>query len=105
MTSIPITVQRGLLHFSRDAYERVFTGAVESVVLLREGPDLVVFPVRHAAAGGYVVKQRNVVGDRVVDAIEFLRANGIDDGDEFQVVGNWSEASICLTVPAFFTDN
>ncbi len=104
MTQVPVTVRRGLLHFTREAYERVFP-SVQAVVLVRDGRDLIVLPVRHAAAGGYVVKLRNAAGDRVVDAADFLRANGIEDSEQLQVEAVWSETAASLVVQQFFAAN
>jgi hypothetical protein len=104
MTAVPLTVRRGVLHFTREAYERCFP-TVQAVVLVRDGRDLLVLPVRHAAAGGYLVKLRNAAGDRAVDAADFLRGNGVEDSDERRLEGVWNEAAACLTAPAFFADN
>ena len=41
--------------------------------------DLLILPVRHAAAGGYLLKLRNGAGDRVVNAPDFFREHGLDD--------------------------
>jgi hypothetical protein len=104
MRHVLLSVRRGVLHFTRDAYERCFP-TVQAVVLVREERDLLVLPVRHAAAGGYLVKLRNAAGDRAVDAADFLRGNGVEDAEERQVVAAWDEVRACLTVSAFFADN
>ena len=41
-----------------------------------------ILPVRHAAAGGYVLKLRNSAGDRVVHAPDFFREHHIDEASE-----------------------
>ncbi len=66
---------------SCDVYDRYFTG-LETVILLRRGQDLCILPVKHAAAGGYLLKLRNKVGDRVVHAPDFFREHGIDENDQ-----------------------
>lgn len=68
-----VRLARGSLHLPREVYER-HLGGRECVVLLRDGPDLLVLPVRGAEAGGLLLKVRNAAGDRVVDAADFLRA-------------------------------
>ncbi len=45
---------------------------------------MLVLPVRYAASGGYVLKIRNAAGDRVVDAGDFFRDHGLDDGAEWE---------------------
>ena len=59
-------------------YDRYFPG-LETIVLLRRDDDLLILPVRHAAAGGYLLKLRNGAGDRVVNAPDFFREHGLDD--------------------------
>ena len=79
-------MRRGALHFTREVYERFFAG-LDNVVLLRDGADLLVLPVRHQAAGGYVIKLRNAAGDRMVNAADFFRDNGIEDDIEMTLAG------------------
>ena len=96
MTAAPIlTVRRAALHFSRETYERYFAG-LDSLILLRDGDDLVVLPVRHQAGGGYVIKLRNASGDRTVDAADFFRDNGIDDAIEMTLPSTGSDARAAL---------
>jgi hypothetical protein len=100
MTS-DILVKRGSLYVSRELYERFFPG-LETVVLMRCDDDLLILPVRSAVAGGYMLKRRNSVGDRVVHAAEFLRENGIDDLREVKLVVVWSDARGALESKAAF---
>jgi hydrogenase maturation protease len=96
-----VAIRRGTLHVAGPVYDRFFAG-LASVVLLREGADLLVLPVRHAAAGGYLVKQRNRAGDRVVDAADFLRAQGIDDSVERSCPVRWSPERAALVAEGVF---
>jgi hydrogenase maturation protease len=96
-----IEIRRGTLHLAAAVYERFFAG-LATVVLLREGADLLILPVRDAAAGGYLVKQRNRAGDRVVDAADFFRANGIEDTVERAGPVSWSSERAALVAAGLF---
>jgi hypothetical protein len=96
-----LRVRRGAVHIDRDTYERLFA-PLTGLVLLREGSTLLVLPVRLAGAGGYLVKVRNAAGDRVVDAADFWRENGIDDGAELELEGTWDDARGALVVADAF---
>jgi hypothetical protein len=93
-----LTVKRGSLYISRAVYDRYFAG-VEAVILLARGEDLLVLPVRHAAAGGYLLKLRNSAGDRVVKAGDFFQAHGIGDDAELTLTVVWDRdiAGLCAT--------
>lgn len=96
-----VAVRRGVLHFSREVYERHFD-MLENVVLLRDGSDLIVLPVRHQASGGYVIKMRTGAGDRAVAAADFFRDNGIDDAVELTLPATWNDARAALVVRSVF---
>jgi len=85
----PVSLKRGSLYVSCDVYDRYFAG-LETVILLRRDQDLCVLPVRHAAAGGYLLKLRNKAGDRVVHAPDFFRECGIDENVELELSVAWS---------------
>lgn len=97
-----VTIRRGSLYLGRAAYDRYFAG-LETVVLLRRERDLVVLPVRFAAAGGYLLKLRNGAGDRVVMAADFFRSNGIEDYEERQLAAQWSTDHAGLVVAGAFS--
>lgn len=84
-----VRIERGTLYLDRDTCERFFTG-LQTVILVRREQDLCILPVRHAAAGGYLLKLRNIAGDRVVHAPDFLRECGIDDGVTLDLEVAWS---------------
>ena len=92
-----ITVRRGALHFTREIYERFFN-KLDNVILLRDGNDLMVLPVRHRASGGYVIKLRTGAGDRTVTAADFFRDNGIEDSIEMTLPATWSDGRAALVV-------
>ena len=96
-----LTIRRGALYFTRDVYDRFFLG-LENVVVLRDGDDLVVLPVRQPAAGGYVIKLRTAAGDRTVHAADFFRDNGLDDSVELILPATWSESRAALVAYAAF---
>jgi hypothetical protein len=88
MTPASVVVKRGSVYLTRETCERYFAG-LQSVILLRRDNDLVIMPVRHAAGGGYILKLRNSAGDRVVNAADFFRQNGIEDAVELQLQAFW----------------
>lgn len=97
-------LSRGGLYLSREVCDRYFAG-LEGVILLRRERDLVIMPVRHAAAGGYILKLRNGAGDRVVVAPDFFRAQGIDDEVEIVTPVVWETTRAALVAPGLFSAN
>lgn len=96
MTTVTtISIKRGALYLGRDVYERYFSG-LEGVILLRQEHDLCILPVRHMAAGGYLLKLRNHAGDRVVNAPDFFREHGVSDGLEIVLPVSWSSERAAL---------
>jgi hypothetical protein len=96
-----ITVRRGALYFTRDVYERFFN-TLDNVILLRDGNDLVVLPVRNPSAGGYVIKLRTAAGDRAVQAADFFRDQGIEDQIEMTLPAIWSNERAALVALSAF---
>jgi hypothetical protein len=97
-----VRLKRGSLYFSREVYDRYFP-RLETIILLRRSDDLVILPVRHAAAGGYVLKLRNSAGDRVVHAPDFFRENGVADEIEAELAVFWSTESAGLLATKVFS--
>ncbi|MGY4319077.1 hypothetical protein [Bradyrhizobium sp. JR3.5] len=96
-----VRVARGALYLSHETYDRYFAG-LEAVILLRRENDLWIMPVRHAAAGGYLLKHRNSRGDRVVHAPDFLREHGVNENTALQLSVAWStECGALIAVDAF----
>ncbi len=85
-------LRRDHLYFDTAAYAAHMQGLC-SVALLRKGGDLHVAPLVGAGAGGYLIKQVNARGDRAIHAADFFRLNGVDDGRETILEGEWSEAT------------
>jgi hypothetical protein len=90
-----VTLSRGSLYLTSELYRRYFDG-LETVILLRGNDDLMIMPVRHTAAGGYLMKLKNAVGDRVVNAMDFFRLHGIDETSEINLIVNWHTESAAL---------
>ena len=99
--SAPLRLARGALHLPREVCAH-HLGGRETVVLARQGVDLVVLPVHDPAAGGLLLKVRNAAGDRVVDAVELLRAHGLDEGPERLHPFRWDAAGGALIVEGVF---
>lgn len=99
--ALTATLRNGGLYVSRDLYDAYFKG-LEGVVLLRDGVDLLVLPVRHAAAGGYFLKIRNGAGDRVVAAPDFFRLQGGSDDQERHSPVRWDSARAALVLSGVF---
>lgn len=96
-----ITIKRGSVYLTKDVYDRYFPG-LETVILIRRGDDLLILPVRHAAAGGYLLKLRNGAGDRVVTAPDFFREHGFEDDCDLELPVLWSaENAALLSARAF----
>jgi hydrogenase maturation protease len=100
-TSACVVVKRGSVYLTREICERYF-GNLETVVLLRRENDLLIMPVRHVAAGGYLLKLRNGAGDRVVNAADFFRLNGLDDAVELHLLAFWCAERAGLVVEHAF---
>lgn len=96
-----VTLKRGNLYLGREIHDRYFRG-LEGVVLLRREADLLILPVRHAAAGGYFLKRRNAAGDRVVTAPDFFREHGADADAERHLPVAWSTDRAALVASAAF---
>jgi len=94
-----VTIKRGSLLVPRAIYDRYFE-AHEGAVLFDKGDRLCVLPVS-GAAGGILVKQKNLAGDRAIDATEFLRTRGWDDWGEYACDAGWDAelGALSLAMP------
>jgi hydrogenase maturation protease len=100
-TPTSVVVTRGSVYLTHAICESYFAN-LEAVTLLRRDSDLLIMPVRHAAAGGYLLKLRNGAGDRVVNAGDFFRLNGVDDAVERRLPAFWSTERAGLVVEHAF---
>lgn len=73
-----VRLVRGSFHLPRELCDRCFPGTVSVALLKREGRVMIV-PLAADSAGGILLKQRNARGDRVIQAQEFLRQQGIPE--------------------------
>ena len=80
---------------------RAFFAGVGGVVLVRDGDDLCILPVRQAAGGGFLLKQRNAAGDCVVEALEFLRREGLEELRRSSSRAEWDDRNGALRLPDF----
>ena len=97
-------IRRGGLYLSREICDRYFAG-LETVILLRRERDLLVMSVRHAAAGGYLLKRRNGAGDRLVFAPDFFREHGLGDEERREIPLGWEAGLAALVAKDFFSAN
>lgn len=96
-----VRIRGGGLYLSADICSRHLPG-LEAVILLRKNIDLVILPVRHAASGGYLLKRRNVAGDRVIFAPDFFRVNGVDDNCDRELSVIWDPEQAALVASSAF---
>ncbi len=90
-----MTVRQGNIFLDASTYARYFPG-LECIVLLKHEQTLLLLPVRHAAAGGLLMKVRNAQGDRVIHAQEFFRGQGLDDDREWTGSLQWDDRRAAL---------
>ena len=99
-----VQVRRGSLYLSCAVCTQYFAG-LETVILLGRGLDLIVLPVRHAAAGGYLLKRLNAAGDRVVFAPVFFREQGFGDATDREFEVKWDAEQAGLVGKDAFSAN
>lgn len=100
-TAAQVYFRDGRLYVTRAAYD-AFLAPSTTVVLLRQGADLLGLPVQNAASGGYVLKIRNAAGDRVVSAADFFRDQGVEDDAEWCGSFAWCKNYHGLRMYEFF---
>ena len=98
-----VILERGALQVPHEICGRYFAG-LETVILLRRDVGLLILPVMHAAAGGYLLKMRNTNGDRVIHAADFFRDQGFADIDRHVFAVHWRSDLAGLALVAK-TDN
>jgi hypothetical protein len=96
-----VIIRRGSIYLAAETCERYFHG-LESVILQRQEDDLLILPVRHSAAGGYLLKIRNSAGDRVVNALDFFAFYGLASEKEISTESFWNSDYAALHVMKFF---
>lgn len=101
MSACNVIIKDGSVYLSGDVCARFFDG-LDSVILLRRDQDLCILPVRHAAAGGYLLKLRNRAGDRVVHAPDFFRENRFAARIQTEFSAEWSCVDGALIIARAF---
>jgi hypothetical protein len=96
-----IIIRRGSIYLAAEICLRYFHG-LESVILQRQEDDLLILPVRHSAAGGYLLKIRNSAGDRVVNAMDFFGFHGLDSENEISAPSFWNSDYAALIIAKLF---
>jgi hypothetical protein len=72
-----VCVGRGRVLVPLETYERYLGGAAAGALLAREG-QVFLMPLNGPVAGGALLKRKNLRGDRVMLASDFLNEHGID---------------------------
>lgn len=70
-----ISIARGNIYLPREVCDVYFQG-IETVALLAHETGLLIIPLLQNAAGGSLLKVKNLRGDRVLHAQEFWRQQG-----------------------------
>ena len=94
-----LTVRRGNIQIDRKLFDRYF-GQRSSAILINRDSELLLMPV-DPIAGGVLVKQRNLQGDRSIDASEFLRARGLNEQIDMTCTARWNHqlGGLALAMP------
>ncbi len=96
--SAAVDVAEGRVLLPAALAEAHFAG-IEAVVVLIDAERISILPVRHMAAGGCLLKRRNIAGDRVAAAPDVFRHVGLGDWRGEGLPARWSEAEGALQVP------
>jgi hypothetical protein len=92
-----IAVRKGSVYLPAEVVGTYFRGVQSVVVLIREGT-LLLLPVRHATAGGYLLKLRNAAGDCVAHAHDVFLEHGLLDLAAEGLPARWSTEEHALRV-------
>jgi hypothetical protein len=97
-----ISIARGNIYLPREVCDLYFQG-IESVALLAHEAGLLIIPLLQNAAGGSLLKVKNLRGDRVIHAQEFWRQQGYSEefGERFYPV-HWESNRAALFVSGSF---
>lgn len=87
--SATIDVRAGAIYLPAAVAATYFANVASVIVLIRDGT-LQILPVRHAQAGGCLLKIRNAAGDRVASAPDVFQAHGLGDWRASGVAARWS---------------
>ena len=91
-----ILLANGNLYLDFPIYQTYFK-SIDHVMLVSKPPLVLLMPIRHAGAGGLLLKVRNARGDRVVNVIEFLQSCDLDVSFSKMLPVIWNEDYAALT--------
>ncbi|MEM6785931.1 MAG: hydrogenase maturation protease [Myxococcota bacterium] len=91
-----VELHQGSLRIGAEAYRRYFESREAALFMVRDDR-LHLIPVA-PMSGGVLLKQRTAAGDRVVDAGEFLRAQGWDDQGAHRCPAAWDSELGALVI-------
>lgn len=92
-----VSISGGCLRMPSATYA-LYLGGVDSAALIKRDGEVLLLPLRGPVAGGLLLKQRNLRGDRVMLAHDFLAQCGLDPlGGEREFSVRWvAEAGALL---------
>lgn len=97
----PVTLElrRGNLHIPAQVYADFFESKEGAVLLPMDGR-MALLPVL-STAGGVLIKQRNLKGDRAVEIVDFLRTQGLDESLQGPCEAAWDPqmGALAITFP------
>ncbi len=96
--TVRVAVRNGSVYLPAAVVDAYFRGIAAVIILIRE-TDLLVLPVRQAAAGGCLLKIRNAAGDRVASAPDVFAANWLDNWTGSDLPAQWSSDQCALVIP------
>jgi hypothetical protein len=98
-----ISIARGNIYLSREVCDLYFKG-IENVALLAHEAGLLIIPLVQDAAGGSLLKVKNLRGDRVIHAQEFWRQQGYSEEFEERFYSvRWEANRAALFVSGSFS--
>ena len=104
-SSYQISAARGNIYLPKEVCEVYFKG-IESVALLPHSEGMLIIPLIQQAAGGSLLKVKNLRGDRVIHAQEFWRQNGYaEEFEERQFAVRWESQRAALLVLGIFSSS
>jgi hypothetical protein len=88
----------GNLYLSLELCQRFLPG-IESVALIRRDNRVLIVPLTRESGGGLLLKYRNSRGDRVIQAQEFFRTNGLRESlDLRRLAIQWDPSAAALVL-------
>lgn len=93
-----VSIAGGCLRVPSATYA-LYLGGVDSAALIERDGEVLLLPLRGPVAGGMLLKQRNLRGDRVMLATDFLAQLGLDPfAAEIEFEVRWVAAAGALLI-------